>query len=292
MPGKGTQRVRHIVFTLNNPEEGDIAKIQSVDIFTYGVIGKEVGESGTPHLQGYLQLAKQTRISSVTKALTKAVGKAPHTEAARGTAKQASDYCKKDGDYVEWGEMNYKGKRNDIKAAVDMIESGASKYEVLKAHTETYVRYSRGLDKAREIFDEHRAEDWREVEVILITGPTGCGKTRTAMADGKPFKIQGDQLQWWDGYGGQKTIVIDEYSNDVKVTQLLGLLDGYKLRLPIKGGFTYAQWTKVYITTNLFELHEQAKEAHREALQRRISKTISYWEHGAVSAMAKTFSAD
>ena len=27
-------------------------------------------------------------------------------------------------------------------------------------------------------------------------------------------------------------------------------LDGYQLRLPIKGGHTYAYWNKVYITTN------------------------------------------
>jgi hypothetical protein len=89
------------------------------------------------------------------------------------------------------------------------------------------------------------------------------------------FKISGDALQWWDGYDGEKSILIDEYDNQIPITRLLNLLDGYHLRLPVKGGFTYAAWTKVIITTNLnpLELHPNAKQQHRAALHRRINRT-------------------
>jgi hypothetical protein len=293
MPAK---QARSIVFTHNNPAEGDIQKLQSYDC-EYCVVGEEVGESGTPHLQGYMKFAKKKSLKKIGDELTKLLGKRPHIEPCRGGPKKAIEYCMKDGKVTEWGEKPKQGKRSDIEHAAEMIRSGARMIEVADEHPGTFVRYSRGLEKLKALHDKESAEDWRDVEVTLLTGPTGCGKTRKAMEakceDGRsPYKIQGSDLKWWDGYEGESVIVIDEYANNLKIDALLGLLDGYKKRLEIKGGTTWARWTKVFITTNLFVLHEQAKDAHREALERRISKTISYWEHAGVSAMAETRMSD
>ena len=94
------------------------------------------------------------------------------------------------------------------------------------------------------------------------------------------YRIQGTQLSWWQDYDGEKCICIDEYNNDVPIGEMLNLLDGYQLRLNVKGSHTYANWTKVYITTNLKldELHANAKQAHRDALFRRITTIIDTWE--------------
>ena len=90
------------------------------------------------------------------------------------------------------------------------------------------------------------------------------------------YKIEGSEMEWWDGYEGEKTILIDEYDSQVSLPRLLNILDGYQLRLPIKGGFTYARWTKVIITSNIDprEWHPNAKPFHREALMRRLTKVI------------------
>jgi len=267
-------------FTHNEYTDGDIEKIKALPWITYGCIGKEVGESGTPHLQGYIQF-KRRAVKKTTDELEKALGKRPHCEVAKGTSEQAATYCKKDGDFTEWGTVSYSGKRMDLETAFDDARSDMRMLDVAEKHKSTYIRYHRGIEKVREMHNKDKAADWRDVEVIVMTGPTGCGKTRSAMAghEGPVYKIQGDQLQWWDGYEGEKTVVIDEYSNDVKITTLLSLCDGYKLRLPVKGGFTYARWTKLYITTNLQteELHDQAKPEHRAALMRRIKTIMSFW---------------
>ena len=53
---------------------------------------------------------------------------------------------------------------------------------------------------------------------------------------------------------------------------MLNLLDGYRLRLPIKGGFTYAAWTKIFITSNqISEPYSMASIEHKAAFDRRIS---------------------
>ena len=56
--------------------------------------------------------------------------------------------------------------------------------------------------------------------------------------------------EWWDGYDGEEILLIDDFYGQVQVARMLHLLRGYQCRLPIKGGFTYAQWQKVYITSN------------------------------------------
>lgn len=107
-------------FTLNNftPAEYD-AIVSSVDNYDYLVVGKEVGESGTPHLQGFFILKTKLRLNQV-KALVSARA---HFEAARGTPSQASLYCKKDGEFFEHGELpQSQGKRTDFDRLKDWIK--------------------------------------------------------------------------------------------------------------------------------------------------------------------------
>ena len=59
-----------------------------------------------------------------------------------------------------------------------------------------------------------------------------------------------DSVEWWDGYDGDEILLIDDFYGQIKVARMLHLMRGYQCRLPIKGGFTYAMWQKVYITSN------------------------------------------
>lgn len=103
---------KHWVFTLNNPTAEEQLNLathgESISVepeqalFTYLVFGRETGDSGTPHLQGYLVLETKLRLAQV-----KNINgfERCHLEVARGTAVQASTYCKKDGDFDEYGTL-------------------------------------------------------------------------------------------------------------------------------------------------------------------------------------------
>lgn len=56
---------------------------------------------------------------------------------------------------------------------------------------------------------------------------------------------------WFDGYDGQSVLIIDDFSGWIKYRFLLRLLDGYQVRLEVKGSHTWAAWTEVYITSNV-----------------------------------------
>ena len=195
-----------------------------------------------------------------------------HVESCMGREKSNDEYCKKDGDWWEKGIFNSQGQRTDMEAIKKAIDNEESMRVIADDHFGDYIRYHRGFEAYRELIQKEKAREYRRVEVVVLWGETGTGKTRTAMEEAN-YKIEGAKMAWWDGYEGEKIILIDEYDSQISITELLNILDGYQLRLPIKGGFTYARWTKVYITSNIepHEWHPKAKEAHREALMRRIT---------------------
>lgn len=83
-------------FTLNNYTEEEYETINHIcsKICTYHIIGKEVGEQGTPHLQGYLEFKTKARPKSKFKFTNKI-----HWEKAKGTRESNELYCKKGGNY-------------------------------------------------------------------------------------------------------------------------------------------------------------------------------------------------
>lgn len=96
-------RCRKYVFTLNNYIEEDVnnLKIYLDKSATKWIFGKEVGEQGTPHLQGYMEFKSQRKWESLCK-LCPSFLKCWST-AAKGNLEQNYDYTSKDGDYYYGG---------------------------------------------------------------------------------------------------------------------------------------------------------------------------------------------
>lgn len=81
------------VFTLNNYTNSDEIKLDTMfehGHFNYLCYGREIGESETPHLQGYVQLKKKLRMAQVKKL----IGGRSYLEIARGHPRMASEYCR------------------------------------------------------------------------------------------------------------------------------------------------------------------------------------------------------
>lgn len=87
------QRVRNWCFTINNFNDVDVEALHALashpDV-RYICIGDEVGDEGTKHLQGYIEMRGPSRFNAMKEKLG---GSRVHLEARRGTAKQAAEYC-------------------------------------------------------------------------------------------------------------------------------------------------------------------------------------------------------
>ncbi len=224
------------------------------------------------HYQGWIQIDKKKRLGGIKKLCQ---SKKIHIEPCRGTEGQNEKYCQKDNLYHNKGEFITQGQRTDLDGLKKIIDEGGTLKKVADENFQAFIQYNRGFQEYKKIVDKSLRKCFRKVKTIHIHGETGLGKTKKAMSyNDDTYKIQGNALKWWDGYDDEETLVIDEYDSQIPCTELLGILDGYQLRLPIKGSFTYANWKTVIITSNYKKLHANAKKKHRNALKRRITETI------------------
>ncbi len=218
----------------------------------YIIYGREkCPTTNREHYQGFAIFKRTCRIPKAKGWI--GGGDGTHLEPRRGTRDQARDYCRKDGDVFEWGVFDGITKEQLFKQPIGYIKEN---------YPEFYCRYHRGLEK----LNITKGPKWRDVQVTVLWGSTGTGKTRQVMEKDDVYKID-PPYKWWDGYEGESILLIDDYKrNAIDRGFLLNLLDGYRLRLETKGGHTWALWTQVYITTN-YDPEEWADDA----LKRRIS---------------------
>ena len=203
-----------------------------------------------------------------------------HWEVRRGSQKQAIDYCSKEDTKIagpwEFGEKKCAGKRTDLDAAKAVLDEGGEVIDIADTDFQAYCKYHKAFDRYKREITPHR--NW-EMEVLVYWGDSGTGKTRKAHEDHPDayFKPHGD---WWDGYTGQETVVIDDFYGQMSWTFLLQLLDRYKLMVPNKGGFHQFVSKRIIFTSNV-DIHEWYDFENKpkmkiEALQRRITKKVTF----------------
>lgn len=116
---------RSWVFTVNNPREADIPMLTNLSEApdcSYLIFGREVAPTtGTPHLQGFVAFLARRTFNVVRDALPPG----SHIAIAR-RPKEAAEYCKKEGDYEEFGVFPDdlgQGRRTDIERFVEWIRT-------------------------------------------------------------------------------------------------------------------------------------------------------------------------
>ena len=105
---------------------------------------------------------------------------------------------------------------------------------------------------------------------VWYWGPPGTGKSRTARAD-HPKAFLKSQNKWFDGYAGEKTIILDDMDSNALGHYLKIWTDRYPCTGETKGGTVNLQHDKFIITSNfsIEQLWEDQPEI-RDALLRRF----------------------
>jgi len=229
MPSINT-RVTSYCFTLNNYTKEEELSLQKLN-YKYLIYGKEIGENGTHHLQGYIHYHKSTRFSAVKNDIPRA-----HVEKRKGTSKQAADYCKKDGDFYEFGEIPLtaaQASKNTWSEIMLKAQLGEHKW-IMDNYPKVWINLSHKLESLRspetEILDGDLIHEW-------WVGPTGTGKSRS-LWQLYPNHYQKDTNKWWCGYKHQELVAIEEWSpkNECTGSQLKIWADRYPFTGQIKGG--------------------------------------------------------
>lgn len=225
------ERSRGFCFTINNPSSFDEIDLEDLVKQTqYTIIGYEKGESGTLHWQGYCYFSNKKSFEQIKAILPRA-----HIEKQRGSCTQAIDYCKKDGDWKEWGNRPSGGtnQTHKWKEIIQLAKQG--RIEAIEdQYPAEYLRYYKML------LGLHKPEH----PIILQTlenewwfGDTGTGKSRE-LWERFPNHYQKPLNKWWDGYSGEEVVAIEEWSpkNEVTASLLKIWADRYPFCAEVKGG--------------------------------------------------------
>lgn len=149
MPSTGP-RAKNWCFTLNNYTPQDVDRLSTpIDGVEYLIFGREVGASGTPHLQGTVCFQSRKRLSQVIATIGQC-----HCTVTR-YLHQSIDYCRKDGDFTEIGlPPAGKGERSDLEEFKASVKEGVtSLVELRELHSSVCATYPRFV---KEYLDDNR----------------------------------------------------------------------------------------------------------------------------------------
>lgn len=264
----------HWCITINNYDLSTLpAMFESPDIL-YSIRGLEVGESGTPHVQGYVCFRNKSSLAKVRRLFLGC-----HAEPKRGTVQQAIDYCKKDGSFTEFGDVPpeqtakaAQENRERYARVVALAETDDCK-GIRNEDPELYIRF---YSTFKRIAYDNRAKppDLPDVCGIWYYGVSGAGKTTQARTTYPSAYIK-DRTKWWDGYTDQEYVIMDDVS---KYHVALGDMlkdwgDKYSFKAEYKGGYFWIRPT-IFIVTSQYSIDAIWDDVEtRDALHRRFKTT-------------------
>lgn len=242
--------------------------------------------TGTPHVQGFTILRRRLRLGHFRELIPRG-----HLERTYSTDDDNIRYCSKslsrvDGPFI-FGEVppNEQGARTDLTRIRERIVEGATEREINDEFFGDYVRYHAGIGKSiRNLAPKRQRDPDVAPCVTVLWGPTGTGKSRRANAEAGPdsFRIErpadNGSCKYFEGYAGEKNIIIDDFYGWIKYDFMLRLLDRYPLRALIHYGSIDVLATNFWITSNR-PPESWYKFADVSALMRRLSN-IEYMGPG------------
>ena len=275
------RRSRSYCFTLNNPtseEKTLLKKKADENAFRYIVVGEEISETGTPHLQGYVYFKSAKTLSSAKKAL----GRRYHIEAARGSPQQASDYCKKDNQFWEIGDLPIGGVGKKVTLAEriernKLLKTLSLNQLVDEGHIS--INKVRELKNARlDLAQEGKAYQAEECRGVWYYGEPGVGKSYKARMENPGLYIKA-QNKWWDGYQGEEVVLLDDLDTSMLGHYLKIWLDRWSCSGEVKGGTVNLRYKKFIVTSNYTPEELFTDPMMAKAIRRRIEfHEILHWE--------------
>jgi len=220
------------------------------------------------HWQLLAVFSKPTRLAAVRKIFGNI-----HAEPSRSSA--ATDYVWKqdtriEGTQFELGKLAL--KRNSA-TDWESIRNSAKCGRLDDIPADVYVRC---YNQLKRIATDNLTPCAMEREVVVYWGRTGTGKSRRAWDEaGMDAYPKDPRTKFWDGYRGQKNVVMDEFRGAIDIGHLLRWFDRYPVNVEVKGSMVTLQAEKIWITSNLSpdDWFRECDEETKAALRRRLRVT-------------------
>lgn len=206
--------------------------------------------TGRIHWQGFVVFETKQRLTSVRKRLGKA-----HWEAMRGSLDEAADYCCDPrkriagGLLVECGIRPLYGdaaRSESTKERYKLAYQLAIKGEFAKIEPSMMIRHFGNIMKINTLFGKRpRNLNMENTPGVWLCGDAGVGKT--TLCQKWEHYMKDPRHKWFDGYKGEKTIVVDDFAPfHIAQTDILKMLGHqFAFQGETKGG---SVWLRPWVT--------------------------------------------
>lgn len=206
--------------------------------FIYGV--EQCPKTGRTHYQAFICFDNAKSFKRIHSVL-----KGTHIEPCHGSTASNIAYCKKDGDWKEFGEIPKDSGHSNVLSNLNQYNTVT---DVMVNHPETYCKYRNGINDI--MVNIQRLHRFIAVpHVIYLWGKTGTKKTlRTFRAGATPVTYNNGFFSDW---GAARTIAIEEFRGDIPLKEVLKLCDQYHnyYTVNIKGGQKLIDLDYIYFTS-------------------------------------------
>lgn len=251
--------------------------LKNLDV-RYLIFETEVGDSGTPHLQGYVYLHKKKSLSAANKFF----GLPMHVEVAKADSFCNLEYCtKENGEIFEKGDrplaQTEKGKKG--KQFYEDVIQCCERGDLAKIRKDAPAMY---FEKIK-LLEYHRTRaavkpgELSKLDNHWIWGKTKTGKTLSVKTKywGKNIYWKDPHNKWWDGYQGEEIVVLDDLDAKKALDYAGEFLKRWCGHEPFlaesKGGNTrYIRPTTFVVTCNWSPEEIWKSEQLLEPIQRRF----------------------
>ncbi len=214
------------------------------------VVCEEKHEDGSPHLHAFAKFDPGFKCNDAPR-IFNLLEKTGSYEPARSW-KACAEYVQKDGNYVTHNLDIESAQQKKSKRNRELIERPIS--ELVEDGTISILQAPQ-LKKAKLVYEECKNNtfnvDPTQKRGLWIYGPPGVGKSYKARTEYPDLYIK-SQNKWWDGYTGQKNVLIDDFdkqgsclSHYIKIWS-----DVYQTTGEVKGGTVNLNYNKLIITSN------------------------------------------
>lgn len=267
------RRSRKWCFTVNNYTDEDLDQISSLNT-QYLIYGRERGEEGTDHIQGFAIFRNAVTFSSLKSKLPRA-----HIEITKGSTEENIRYCtKEDRQPFIRGTPPLERRRANVNAVEILERDPLNGPRILAAN-----RIINGMHLESSMLSEIERGKLKKPKVIYVHGASGSGKTYYALQRGicdygkeNVCTIRFDR----SGFAHcsnplAKCLVLMEFRPScLDAVTFLELTDGYGIHLNIKHGSIYIR-PRCIIICSILPPSEIYKEEINRQFTRRLTEIVN-----------------